>query len=86
MANYCILSPVGFSMTEKDFPEMMVKLGRKLKSVWADKEFVIGVLAFAKTDEERQQVLDFIDRDENVSPESILALAITLANKRKISN
>ena len=62
--------------TEKDFPESMVKLGRALKRIEPDIDFIMGVIDRLQSDEDREIVLDFLENGgDEVSIESILVLS-----------
>ena len=50
----------------------------KLKAFYPDKDFVGGVISIAGTPENYQKIIDFIDADEDVSVESIIALSVLL--------
>lgn len=54
------------------------KLFERLKEIYPDKDFVIGVISNAGTNENYQKIIDFIDKGEDVSVESIIALSILL--------
>ena len=58
------------------------KLVRKLFAVWKDKEFALGVISNLTTDEERQAVIDLIDKNKNIKPEQITAVAINIGNNK----
>ena len=50
----------------------------KLKKLYPDKEFVLGVISNVDTVENYQHIIDFIDKGENVTVESVLALSVLL--------
>ena len=54
------------------------KLFEKLKEIYPDRDFVVGVISNVDTDENYQKIIDFIDKGEDVSVESIIALSILL--------
>lgn len=41
--------------------ELAVVLGKKLKSIYDNKEFIIEVLSYADNPEAQQTIIDFID-------------------------
>lgn len=54
------------------------KLFEKLKEFYPDRDFVVGVISNVDTDENYQKIIDFIDKGEDVSVESIIALSVLL--------
>ena len=54
------------------------KLFDKLRAFYPDKDFVLGVISNAGTDENYQQIIDFMDKGEGVSVDSIIALSLLL--------
>lgn len=54
------------------------KLFDKLKEFSPDKDFVIGVISNVDTDENYQKIIEFIDKGEGVTVESIIALSVLL--------
>lgn len=58
----------------------------KLKDFYHNKDFVCGVSSMVKTDEERQVVMDYMDKGENVTSSNIILLALSLKQKRLKSN
>ena len=65
-----------------DTKEIKRKLFDKLKAYYPDKDFVVGVISNTKHDEDRQTIIEFIDKGEEVSVESIILLSLHLNNKR----
>ncbi len=60
------------------------KLIEKLKLYWDnDEEFIMGVLCNAKTEEEKQLVIDYIEQGEDVSFENIILFALDLKLSHK---
>lgn len=62
--------------------ETSLKLIKRLEELWDDKEFVIGTMSDAHTEEDRVALLDFIEQGENVNIETVSVLAIRLGNRR----
>lgn len=62
--------------------EIKRKLFDKLKEFYNDKDFVGGVISNTKTDEERQVIIDYIDKGENVTTDKITLLGLSLKRKR----
>ncbi len=54
------------------------KLFDKLKNFYSDRDFVLGVISNVDTAENYQKLIDFIDKGEDVSVESIIALSLLL--------
>lgn len=65
--------------------ELVVVLGKKLKSIYDNKEFIIEVLSNADNPEDQQTIIDFIDAGEDVDDETISVLAMDLADARAVS-
>ena len=63
-----------------------IELVHKLRAIWNDKEFVIGILSHVETDEERRQVINFIDDSDNIRSEEVVlfALNIDLGRSRNV--
>ena len=41
-------------------------LVRKLKTIWKDKEFILGIICTLQDDDEVQMIMDFIDENDHV--------------------
>lgn len=54
------------------------KLFDKLKDFYADRDFVLGVMSNVDTEENYQKIIDFMDADEDVTVENIIALSVIL--------
>ena len=54
------------------------KLFDKLKEFYPDRDFVLGVISNARTEENYQRIIDFIDNGDGVTVESILSLSLLL--------
>lgn len=59
--------------------EVEKKLVKKLRDIWNDKEFVIGVLSHLKDDEERGELIEFIDSNDDVTSETVTLLALDIS-------
>jgi hypothetical protein len=55
-----------------------IELVHKLRAIWNDKEFVIGILSHVETDEERRQVINFIDDSDNIRSEEVVLFALNI--------
>jgi len=62
--------------------ELAVKLGKKLKEIYDNDNFIIEVLSYADNPVDQQIILDFIENGEDVDDETISVLAMELADKR----
>lgn len=58
------------------------ELIKRLKKVFNDKEFVMGMLVFVYDDKDRQLLIDYIDKGEDVTVESVSAIALNLCDLR----
>ena len=69
---------------KKHSSKAILELTEKLKQYWEnDEEFLLGVLNDLKTDEEREQVIQYINYGEDVSYESIILYTLDIAQLRK---
>lgn len=62
--------------------EVEKELVEKLRAIWNDKEFVIGVLSHLKDDEERGELIEFIDSSDDVTSEAVTLLALDISQAR----
>lgn len=58
------------------------ELVKKLRDIWDDKEFVIGVLSHLKDDEERGEIIEFIASNDNVKSEDVVLLSLDIDRLR----
>lgn len=58
------------------------ELVKKLRDIWDDKEFVIGVLSHLKDDEERGEIIEFIASNDNVKSEDVVPLSLDIDRLR----
>ena len=54
------------------------KLFDVLKEFNPDKDFVGGVISYTKNDEDRQKVIEYIQKGDNVTVENVILLSIYL--------
>lgn len=54
------------------------ELVEKLCIIWNDREFVIGVLSFLESEEERKYVLDFIQSKKDVTSDDVIYLVLSI--------
>ena len=59
------------------------QLVRKLKGIWNDYDFVVGVMSYLKTDEERQILIDGIDAGLLTTDEAIVLFALDIHQERE---
>lgn len=62
--------------------EVEKELVEKIRAIWNDKEFVIGVLSHLKDDEEREELIEFIDSNDDVTSEQITLFALDISQTR----
>lgn len=62
--------------------EVEKELVEKIRVIWNDKEFVIGVLSHLKDDEEREELIEFIDSNDDVTSEQITLFALDISQTR----
>ena len=55
----------------------------KLKALDDDRDFVVGVMSFAKRIEDRKKLLEYINNGEDVTTENILLMALHLSQEAK---
>lgn len=63
--------------------EIKSKLIEKLKTISEDNDFLVGVVSNAKHNEDRETIIEYIDKGEEVSYEQILLLSVWLGRERK---
>lgn len=66
---------------------MRRRLFDKLREIENDRDFVVGVMSSANSEEIAEAILDYIENGEDVTLESIILLSLELdiANKRNDS-
>lgn len=65
-----------------EIPKSAIELGKRLKKIHDNKAFVLGVVDVTKTDEDREKLIEFIDRGENVNITSVSEMAYHLRCER----
>ena len=58
------------------------ELVKKLRDIWDDKEFVIGVLSHLRDDEERGEIIELIDSNDNAKFEDVVLLSLDIDRSR----
>lgn len=54
----------------------------RLKSIYNNRDFVVGVLSNAQHPDDRRQIIDYIDAGNEVTIENIILLSVHLDQKR----
>lgn len=60
--------------------DLAVELGKKLKSVYNNDNFITAVLSYADNEADQRSVIEFIDNGEDVTDENVLIFAMELAD------
>ena len=60
--------------------DLAVELGKKLKSVYDNDNFITAVLSYADNEADQRSVIEFIDNGEDVTDENVLIFAMELAD------
>lgn len=60
--------------------DLAVELGKKLKSVYDNDNFITAVLSYADNETDQKSVIEFIDKGEDVTDETVLIFAMELAD------
>lgn len=61
--------------------ETAEKLFRTLKNIFDDRDFVIGVMSNASRADDREEIIRFIEKGEDVTVENIILLSVHLDEK-----
>jgi hypothetical protein len=56
------------------------ELIQRLRKIYDDRDFILGILTYADNDTDRQKIIDFIDAGIDVDDETVSVLAIELDN------
>lgn len=67
---------------KKKSSKVTLELIEKLKQFSHDPDYILGILAESKYDEDRQLIIDYIDHGEDVSYENVLLFSIVVAKRR----
>ena len=68
---------------ENNIPIVSKKLYSALKNVYDNPDFIKAIFVYAEVEEDRQTILDFIDRGNDVDVETISVLAMDLSDARE---
>lgn len=60
--------------------DLAVELGKKLKSVYDNDNFITAVLSYADNEADRRSVIEFINNGKDVTDENVLIFAMELAD------
>lgn len=60
--------------------DLAIELGKKLKSVYNNDNFITAVLSYADNEVDQKSVIEFIDKGEDVTDETVLIFAMELAD------
>lgn len=60
-----------------------ILLGDALQKIWDDWEFIVGVLCDLQYEKEREDVLDIIRNNGDVTPDDIMVMSLDLALKHE---
>lgn len=63
-----------------EYSDISTALCKKLIALCNDQEYVCGILNELETDDNMQKLLDFIDRGNTVTPESVCLYALEIIN------
>ena len=67
-------------MTDKEVKET---LREKLREIYDNRDFVLGVLSNATHPDDRRTILEFIEKGEEVTTENLILLSVDLDIKRE---
>ena len=59
-----------------------LELIEKLRQFSTDDDYILGVLADSEFDEDRQLIIDFIDKGQNVNYESVILFSLEVGQER----
>lgn len=63
--------------------DLAVALGKRLKKIYDNDNFIIEVLTYVDNPEDQKTIIDFIDAGEDVDDETVSVLAMNLADARE---
>ena len=59
-----------------------LELIEKLRQLSTDDDYILGVLVDSEFDEDRQLIIDFIDKGQNVNYESVILFSLEVGQER----
>ena len=62
--------------------EIDKKLLGLLEKIYDNDDFIIGIFSNADNEEDRQTIIEYIEKDDDVSVENVILLSVFLDNKR----
>ena len=60
--------------------DLAVELGKKLKSVYNNDDFITAVLSYADNEADQRSVIEVMDKGEDGTEENVLIFAMELAD------
>ena len=70
-----IIKTEKLTITERQLAEM-------LSVIWDNNDFIVGVLNVLKNDDERNEVIEFIESNDDVTSEQIDLLSLNISQSR----
>ena len=59
----------------------MEKLAKKLKKIYDNYDFVVGVLTNAETEENYKEMLEIIENDAEITPRELVIISVMMGEK-----
>ena len=63
-------------MADSNIPPVVREVCRRLKKIWHDRDFVVGVMSLLGTEENFHAMLDFLDSREELTPDDVMDFLI----------
>lgn len=73
-------------MLEKNLSKVTSALVERVRKIYDNEEFIIGIISSAYDERDRQKLIDFIDAGDDVSLETVAVLAMNLGDARDEEN
>lgn len=70
-------------MANSDITPTMREVCKRLKKIWHDRDFVVGVMSLLASEENFQAMLDFMDSQEEVTYDDIMDFVIFMDEDEK---
>lgn len=70
----------GIAMTDKEVKEI---LREKLREIYDNRDFVLGVLSNASHPDDRRTILEYIEKGEEITTENLIMLSVELDDIRE---
>lgn len=71
-------------MKNNKISDLTNELLMRLKNIYDDRDYIIGVLSIASREDDKQKLIDFIDAGEDVDYETVTVMAIELSRSHSI--